>query len=251
LSIHDVRNAAFAAGKRISTLAATGDVVPALRQAASAFGAQQGHISLRRAGVYSDPKAMRFVTYEGDLNSAYLATKAYCADPALAHLKSSTLAVSYDELDWSSTAAAEARALKRKFGVGPSGLAVSVFGPCGSWAIMVLSSTSEHAPWQEFSCEAKCMVTSLAIGFFERLKLIERRGERSGGLSPREKDVLCWTARGKTIAETAMILDIAPSTVRHALDSTRQKLDAATKSEAVAKAVTRGLLDLGSPAAPV
>jgi DNA-binding CsgD family transcriptional regulator len=95
------------------------------------------------------------------------------------------------------------------------------------------------------------MVTSLAIGFFERLKLIERRGERSGGLSPREKDVLCWTARGKTIAETAMILDIAPSTVRHALDSTRQKLDAATKSEAVAKAVTRGLLDLGSPAAPV
>lgn len=63
-------------------------------------------------------------------------------------------------------------------------------------------------------------------------------------LSPREKDVLRLLAAGRMNARIAEDLGVAEVTVRMHLRSARAKLGAATREQALAIALTRGLLDL-------
>jgi len=60
-------------------------------------------------------------------------------------------------------------------------------------------------------------------------------------LSPREQDVLSLLARGATTAEIAATLIIAESTVKTHVHHLLEKLGAANRTEAVAKATTLGL----------
>jgi DNA-binding CsgD family transcriptional regulator len=76
--------------------------------------------------------------------------------------------------------------------------------------------------------------------------------ERSGGalllegkqpdlLTPREREVLAWVARGKTNSEIAQLLWLAPSTVRKHLENVYAKLGVGTRTAAVTRFL--GLLD--------
>jgi DNA-binding CsgD family transcriptional regulator len=62
------------------------------------------------------------------------------------------------------------------------------------------------------------------------------------GLNEREVEVLTWAARGKTSAEIAKILDLTKRTVDFHIDNAREKLGAATRTEAVIKAATGRLI---------
>jgi DNA-binding CsgD family transcriptional regulator len=57
------------------------------------------------------------------------------------------------------------------------------------------------------------------------------------GLSPRETEVLAWLAHGKSNAEIAGILGLAPATVKHCLERLYGKLDVNTRAAATAVAV--------------
>jgi transcriptional regulator EpsA len=61
-------------------------------------------------------------------------------------------------------------------------------------------------------------------------------------LTARELEVLTWVCDGKTSAEIAAILGIARSTVRNQIQSTLVKLRVNTRSQAVAKAIKKGLV---------
>ena len=61
------------------------------------------------------------------------------------------------------------------------------------------------------------------------------------GLTKREEEVLSWVATGKTNAEVAQILWLAPSTVRKHLENVYAKLGVGTRTGAVARFV--GLTD--------
>lgn len=61
-------------------------------------------------------------------------------------------------------------------------------------------------------------------------------------LTPREAEILRWTAEGKTSAEIGEILNIAERTVNFHVNSTLAKLNAANKTSAVVQAALRGLL---------
>jgi DNA-binding CsgD family transcriptional regulator len=63
-------------------------------------------------------------------------------------------------------------------------------------------------------------------------------------LTDRERDVLSWAARGKTASETADILGIAEGTVIVHLKNVMDKLGAPSKTNAVARAIYLGLIDL-------
>lgn len=63
-------------------------------------------------------------------------------------------------------------------------------------------------------------------------------------LSPREHQCLVWSAYGKTIEDIAAILDISAETVRVYLKRINQKLAAANRTHAVAKALHMGLISL-------
>lgn len=62
-------------------------------------------------------------------------------------------------------------------------------------------------------------------------------------LNDREVETLTWVARGKTSAEIACILGLSKRTVDFHIDNARDKLGAATRSEAVIKAADGGLIE--------
>lgn len=64
----------------------------------------------------------------------------------------------------------------------------------------------------------------------------------AAALSQRERQCLAWAARGKTLAEAAVLMSITPRTVEFHLENARRKLGAVTIAHAVAQAVRRGLL---------
>jgi LuxR family transcriptional regulator, quorum-sensing system regulator BjaR1 len=70
-----------------------------------------------------------------------------------------------------------------------------------------------------------------------------RKGE-GPKLTDRERDVLSWAGRGKTSSETADILKLSEMTVDTHVKNAIAKLDARNKTQAVAKCVWLGLIDL-------
>jgi DNA-binding CsgD family transcriptional regulator len=64
----------------------------------------------------------------------------------------------------------------------------------------------------------------------DALLLKETRDEL--GLTPRERQILAWVARGKTNPEIAQILWVAPSTVRKHLENVYAKLGVHTRTAA-------------------
>lgn len=66
--------------------------------------------------------------------------------------------------------------------------------------------------------------------------------ESEGVLTQRERQCLAWAARGKTVADTAILVGIAPRTVVFHLEKARQKLNALSIAQCVAEAMRRGLL---------
>jgi DNA-binding response OmpR family regulator len=77
-----------------------------------------------------------------------------------------------------------------------------------------------------------------------RLAGVARNGvwPKTIGLNDREAEVLTWAARGKTSAEIAKILGLTKRTVDFHIDNAREKLGAATRTEAVIKAATGRLI---------
>jgi DNA-binding CsgD family transcriptional regulator len=73
----------------------------------------------------------------------------------------------------------------------------------------------------------------------DSLLLEERQTEVP--LTAREREVLAWVARGKTNAEIARLLWLAPGTVRKHLENVYAKLGVSTRTAAVARFL--GLID--------
>lgn len=63
-------------------------------------------------------------------------------------------------------------------------------------------------------------------------------------LTARERDVLSWAGRGKTVSETADILSISYDTVETHIRNAMHKLNTFSKTHAVAKAIYLSLIDI-------
>ena len=70
--------------------------------------------------------------------------------------------------------------------------------------------------------------------------------KKDGGqtLTDAQRDVLSWAARGKTIGETAEILNISEMTAETHVKNALRRLNVHNKTHAVAKAIMLGLIDL-------
>ncbi len=78
-----------------------------------------------------------------------------------------------------------------------------------------------------------------------RLAGIARTGlwPKTVALNTREVEVLTWVARGKTSTEIAQIIGLTKRTVDFHIDNAREKLGAATRTEAAIKAATGRLIE--------
>ncbi len=94
---------------------------------------------------------------------------------------------------------------------------------------LILNLLAPHIAQAMCNAEAHAKAR-LAFGMVEG----SGQSRRTSGLTYREEDVLYWVAQGKTNAETARILDIAPATVKVHLEKIYDKLGVGNRTAAAA-----------------
>jgi LuxR family quorum sensing-dependent transcriptional regulator len=78
---------------------------------------------------------------------------------------------------------------------------------------------------------------------FNRFTILRsREPAKPAALSLREREVISWVAAGKTAWDTSVILGISEDTVNKTVTAAMKKLNAYTRAQAVAEALTRGLI---------
>jgi DNA-binding CsgD family transcriptional regulator len=101
---------------------------------------------------------------------------------------------------------------------------------------------------REWETKKKSLVSEVAIlaNYFHghALRMNGFNSDRDLLVSARELDCLQWTAAGKTAWEASVILGISERTVRFHLNAAREKLNCATTTQAVAKAISYQLINL-------
>jgi DNA-binding CsgD family transcriptional regulator len=80
---------------------------------------------------------------------------------------------------------------------------------------------------------------------FKRALFIEDKHKSLLRISIREKEVLCWVSQGKTTWDISQILEISERTVKFHVNNIMIKLDAVSRPQAVAIALTKGMIELG------
>jgi LuxR family quorum sensing-dependent transcriptional regulator len=88
--------------------------------------------------------------------------------------------------------------------------------------------------------EANAALQLIGVYAFNRLTKLRCVTKQHGLLTEREREVLRWTAAGKTAWDTSGILNIATDTVNKHIASVMRKLGVYSRTQAVAEAIRRG-----------
>lgn len=71
---------------------------------------------------------------------------------------------------------------------------------------------------------------------------VEIQGNKDVTITRRQQEILKWATLGKTNIEIGMILSLSPITVKQHMATILQRLDVPTRTAAVAKALSLGLI---------
>ncbi len=127
-----------------------------------------------------------------------------------------------------------------------AGITVPIRAGFGDTAAFTLA-TSDREPYaKRLVADRKDVVQLVGLYFHThltaRLDLGPTGPTSSCELTQRERQCLTWAAQGKTVADIAVLVAIAPRTVVFHLENARRKLNAASIAQCVAEALRRGLL---------
>lgn len=131
------------------------------------------------------------------------------------------------------------------FGI-KSGVTVPIRGGFGRMAAFTMATDESTAPMGRLAGDSREFLQLVGLYFHTHVTARVSRGinpsECEGVLTQRERQCLAWVARGKTVADIAVLVGIAPRTVVFHLERARQKLNASSIAQCVAEAMRRGLL---------
>ncbi len=125
------------------------------------------------------------------------------------------------------------------------GFAVPIHDDMGRMSVVVFASSEKPTAFQKDLRLHEDLLHLMAIHFHVHARQKLGFGVSSAWprLSPRETQCLQWAAHGKTRWEISRILGLSPRTIAFHIDNARAKLDAASTTEAVAKAVQAHLIN--------
>jgi LuxR family transcriptional activator of conjugal transfer of Ti plasmids len=131
------------------------------------------------------------------------------------------------------------------FGIN-SGVTVPIRGGFGRMAAFTMASDKASAPIELLASDSRGFLPLVGLYFHTYVTVrVPREAnptEYEGILTQRERQCLAWVARGKTVADIAILVGIAPRTVVFHLERARKKLNASSVAHCVAEAMRRGLL---------
>lgn len=186
--------------------------------------------------------------YEPVWREKYLEQGYISCDPTLAHCFKDTRPLFWDSLDLSKVEIKGLEIMEEARSCGlRSGISVPIHG-AGDFG--VLSLTCKHDDKASISNLKKIApyISYLAPHVHEAARRIVINDGFDNNMAPsltvREIECLRWAADGKTAWETSIILSISERTVVFHLRNATSKLGASTKSQAVARAHSFGMLQI-------
>ncbi|SDG66914.1 autoinducer binding domain-containing protein [Paraburkholderia phenazinium] len=124
------------------------------------------------------------------------------------------------------------------------GVAHSSWAAQGAFGLLTMSRRAGVLTPTELDSLALPMswLANVAHTLMSRFVLPTLAPESCATLTVREREVLCWTAEGKTSHEIGQILSISERTVNFHVNNVLLKLAATNKTQAVVKAIAMGLI---------
>ena len=215
-----------------------------MRAAASRFAGRLGFRWFAYLG-FSKPALKVLSSYPLAWSRHYIDQRYETIDPVIGRARSSR-----NVFQWDRRAFSAASRPQRKFLAEASeyqirsGISVPIDGGFGRLALFTLATDAEA---EKGSLPIEIADTVHLAGFYyhshvyAKLQLALRRSN-CVHLTQRELECLTWAARGKNMAETALILDISTRTVVFHLENARTKLDASNVTQAAFEAQRLGLI---------
>jgi DNA-binding CsgD family transcriptional regulator len=194
--------------------------------------------------VNSDGAQYGVGTYPIEWAQHYIARGYLRIDPVIQGCFQRFHPVEWKRLDWSGKAARALLAEAIEYGLGNQGYSVPLRGPNGQFALFTVNDTCADDAWREF-CENNARDILMVAHYFNRKALEFEKPEDEKvpkPLSPREADALTFLALGYSRAQIAEMLDISEHTLRVYVESARFKLGAMNTTQAVARALSLGLI---------
>lgn len=131
-----------------------------------------------------------------------------------------------------------------EFGIGSLGVTIPVRGPYGDVGMLAVTRDCDEREWDALLRGAMIELQSVVVHLHDTAMRSDALSHtlRRPALSSREVEVLQWVAAGKSQQDVAEIVGLAQRTVEVHLASGRDKLGAINTPQAVARAVSLGLI---------
>jgi DNA-binding CsgD family transcriptional regulator len=128
----------------------------------------------------------------------------------------------------------------KDFRVYPQGITIPVRGPFGDTGLLNATRNCSDTQWELLKKKILGDLQVIAVHLHDHVMQINMLMQPP--LSAREKEILQWTAAGKSQQDIADILSISNRTVEVHLRSTRSKLSTLTTAQAVGRAIGMRLI---------
>ena len=164
------------------------------------------------------------------------------SDPIVRHLRGARRPFEWKDVDFHSERfprSSEVMHVRADFGF-RNGFVVPIPGPRGASAGVFMGGDRPAFP-----AYVKPALHIMSLYAFEKITDLRPRPRTSdAGLTSREREVLTWTAAGKSAWEIGEILSISTRTVNEHAQTAMRKLGAGNRTHAVALALRDGLISV-------
>lgn len=227
---------------QMSALTTEKDLFERLKTEARNIGFEHCAYGLRLPIQLANPKTVMFSTYPDTWQARYASENYLDIDPTVRHCTTSLIPLVWtnDLFRQAPNFWEEARSHGLQYGWTQSSVDIQ-----GIRGMLTLSRANEPLCEAELQDKWHQMVwlTQVVHQCMSRLVVSRTLPTASAKLSSREKEVLRWTAEGKTSGEISTIMNIAERTVNFHIANAIEKLNCANKTAASVRAALLGLLN--------
>jgi DNA-binding CsgD family transcriptional regulator len=225
-----------------STLGELGDLLRELRDAYDLAHIVYHAVHLPRT---SDPNPILLLTYRPEWVQRYVERDYFRIDPVIVGSRHGFLPLDWTEVDHDYPQARRFFKEAEAFGVGRHGMTIPIRGPGGERALLSITSNTSAAAWKD--ARLAYMREFLLIAHFIHDQAVRLAGLRAPNikrqLSARERETLQLAARGFAPKQIAADLRLSATAVRLYLQCARSKLECATLSQGIAKAIRLDIIE--------
>ncbi|MCY1290534.1 Transcriptional activator protein LasR [compost metagenome] len=217
----------------------------ALKANTRALGCDGLLFSLKPNSNADNSQAALFSDYPKAWRDIYDANNYSRIDPVVSHCLSSTIPIVWSDAIFKTPQQLRFREESKKYGL-VQGVSLPLRGTAGQ--VGELSVRLESIPQRQLKYHLARILPRLALirdySVDTFLSLVgEQKPDNPVELTPRELEVLKWSAFGKTTWEIARILSCSEANVNYHFAKVRNKFNVGSRRMAVVKALKVGLLD--------